>query len=78
MRLGIVLGALMWWGIISSLTGCMAIAGVKSHESGKNADGSEWSKWSFTQGLDLGFSANAIDEVNNQRGIKPGGVKNDE
>lgn len=77
MRLGIVLGGLIWWGIVSSLTGCAALAGVKSYESGKNADGSEWSKWSFTQGLDVGVSANAIDEVSNTRGIKPGGSKNE-
>lgn len=77
MRLALILGSFFWFFVISSLTGCMAVAGVKSHESGKNADGSEWSRWSFTQGLDIGFSANAVDEVNNQRGIKPGGVKND-
>ena len=76
MRFGLIGGALLWWGIIS-LTGCAAIAGVKSYESGKNADGSEWSKWSFTQGLDIGVTANAIDEVSNTRGIKPGESKND-
>lgn len=78
MRLALILGSFFWFFVISSLTGCAALAGVKSYESGKNADGSEWSKWAFTQGFDAGIAINAVDEVNNQRGIKPGGVKNDE
>lgn len=70
-------GAAMLYAVIASATmGCMAVAGVKSHSSGTNADGSEWSKWEFTQGLDLGISANAIDDVQNTRGIKPGSVQN--
>lgn len=60
--------AAFWMGVALLCSGCMVI---KSYESGTNADGSTWTKIQFPQGIDLGASMNAVDEVENKRGIQP-------
>ena len=57
------------------LSGCAALAGVKSYESGTDAGGKEYSRIEFISGLDLGVSANGIDTVEDKRGIKPSAAK---
>ena len=51
--------------IVSTLSGCAAplLLGVKSYKSGDT-------HIEFVTGADIGFSANGINNVNNQRGIK--------
>lgn len=71
MRLGILIGAVLWAVIISSLTGCAsALLGVKSYQSGDT-------RIDFITGADFSFGANGIDSVDNNRGISPkGGYRN--
>lgn len=47
------------------LSGCAAILGVKSYQSGDT-------KIDFITGYDFGLGANGVDTVVNNRGIKPG------
>lgn len=52
------------------LSGCATLAGVKSYESTKDG-----SRWEFVSGFDFGVSANAVDTVEDRRGIKPSAAK---
>lgn len=71
MRIGLIISIIFWSLILIYGTGCAAIIGVKSYESGTGKDGVSYQRWAFTQGLDFGVSANAVDSVKNSRGISP-------
>lgn len=55
--------------ILLATPGCVPlVTGLKEIESGK-----ETTTYRFITGLDIGASANGVDTVDNNRGIKPNG-----
>jgi len=66
MAIALTIKACILAAIIGALTGCVipALTGIKSYETKE-------SRTEFITGLDLGFSFNGIDSVNNQRAISP-------
>lgn len=60
-RLAVVVSLLMWFCILNLLSGC-----VKRIHTAGGTD------IEFATGFDVGASANAVDTVDNNRGIKPG------
>lgn len=59
----IITGLLIGY-IILSQSGCAQIIGIKRYKSGETVI-------DFNTGFDFGVSANQVDTVHNERGIKP-------
>lgn len=63
-KVGAVLfSAAIWALVLSTLSGCAAMIGIKEYR------GSDGSVMKFVTGYDIGASANAVDTIDNRRGI---------
>lgn len=62
--IGTMIGAIVLMGVVIWLSGCSALLGIKSYQSGDT-------RIDFVTGADFSIGANGIDRVDDRRGIDP-------